>query len=118
MLDPDAMEKALDLICDGRPSYERAVLKVIFKRRYPKKLNAQGLGRLPAPEVERRFAEHLDGLEAVLGRSGYLVGESVTLADIAVGAQLDEMVRTSRVAGVILARGRVKAWLAGLPAGR
>ena len=69
MLDPVAMEKAVDLICTGRPGYERAVIRAVFKGRYPKKLAAQGLGKLSKEEVERRFVVHLDDLEAILRRT-------------------------------------------------
>jgi glutathione S-transferase len=47
----------------------------------------------------------------------FLVGDGGTLADLAVGAQLDELLRTSRMASRILERTNVKAWLARLPTG-
>src|SRR5688572_20877466 len=63
MLNPVSMERALDLMCKGRPRWERAVMKLVFQRRYPKKLAQQGLGRLPPAEVERQFFVLLDALE-------------------------------------------------------
>jgi glutathione S-transferase len=116
MLDPSSLEKALDLICKGRPRFERALLKVAFKQRYPKKLGWQGLGRLAPEEVERKLSEHLDGLELLLEKTGFLVGDHATIADISVGAQLDEMIRTSKVSEVIRARSKLVAWIARLPA--
>ena len=117
MLDPVAMEKALDLICKGRPGWERAAMKVVFKQRYPKKLAAQGLGKLAPSEVERQLTMHLDGLEAILAKRDWLVGASMTLADLSVAGQLDELVRTSRMAPVVLARPHVARWLERLPSG-
>jgi len=114
MLDPVALEKALDLITEGRPSYERALLKVIFKRRYPAKLKSQGLGRLTSDEVDRKFFGHLDDLEAILAKHAWLVGAAPSVADISVGSQLDEMVRTSRHADRILGYPKIRAWLAAL----
>ena len=87
MLNPVAMEKALNLICKGRPGWERAAMKVVFKRRYPKKLAAQGIGKLAPSEVERLLTTHLDGLEAILGKREWLVGASMTLADLSVAGQ-------------------------------
>jgi glutathione S-transferase len=117
MLDPVALEKALDLISAGRPRYERTLLKVVFKRRFPKKLASQGLARYTPSEVDERFAEHLDGLEALLAKSDFLVDGRATIADLSVAAQLDEMVRTTKMKDAILARAHVRAWMERLPPG-
>jgi glutathione S-transferase len=117
MLDPVAMEKALDLICAGRPGYERTLMRVIFRSRYPKKLAAQGIGKLPAAEVERRLGEHMEGLDALLRSREWLVGTAPSIADISVVAQLDELVRTSRLADTIQSYPAVRAWLARTPGG-
>jgi len=116
MLDPVAMEKALDLICAGRPSFERALMKIVLRRRYPKKLGAQGIGKKSAAEVDRILVGHLEGLEAILGRRAWLVGDAPSIADLAVVGQLDEMVRTSRLAGTIRGHANVAAWMDRTPA--
>jgi glutathione S-transferase len=111
MLDPTALEKALDLICEGRPGYERAILRIVFRRRYPKKLAAQGIGKLAPAEAERQLLSHLEGLDAVLRRRQWLVGDAASIADISVVAQLDELVRTSRLGDKIRSHGAVAAWM-------
>lgn len=111
MLDPVARERALDLICEGRPRWERVVLSAVFKRRYPKKLKAQGLATYPKAEVERLFFERLDDLEVLLEDRDFLVGAAPCIADFSVAAQLDEIVRTCDLAPRILAYPRIKAWL-------
>ncbi len=111
MLDPDAMEKALDLVCEGRPSFERALMKLVLKRRYPKKLAAQGIGKASPAEVDRRLVAHLAGLDVILGRREWLAGDALSIADFSVVAQLDEMVRTSRMAGRIRSYAKVAAWM-------
>lgn len=111
MLDPVAMQKALDLICKGRPRWERVVMEQVFKRRYPKKLRAQGLGRLDRPEVERQFLQHLDDLEVLLGRGPWLAGDALNIGDVSVAAQLDEVTRTSDLAERVLERPRIREWL-------
>ena len=115
MLDPEALEKALDLISKGRAGYERSILKVVFKKRYPTKLRQQGLGKLEPAEVERLFLQHVEGLDAILARRSWLVGDTETIADISVAAQLDEIVRTSRLADRVLAFPKVKEWLGRSP---
>ena len=112
MLDPESLEQALDLICEGRPLYERWILKMAFKRRYPAKLAQQGLGRLPYAEVERQFFERIEDIEFTLEGRNYLAGITPSIGDFSVAAQLDELIRTSKLRERILSYPRVKAWLA------
>lgn len=111
MLDPVSLERALDLMCKGRPRWERAVLKAVFKRRYPKKLGSQGLARQPRAEVERQFFTLVGSLDTVLGSRPWLAGDALSIADIAVAAQLSELLRTSDLAPRVLALPHLKAWL-------
>ncbi|HVT34031.1 MAG TPA: glutathione S-transferase family protein [Nevskiaceae bacterium] len=111
MLDPVSLERALDLIADGRPRYERAILKAVFKRRYPRKLKEQGLARLEPAEVERQFFERLEDIEYTLEGRPFLTGLSPSIGDFSVAAQLDELIRTSDLRERILAFPRLKAWL-------
>ncbi len=111
MLVPAARERALELITRGRPGYERPIVRAVIKRRYPKKLRAQGLGRLPPDEVERQFFGHVDALEVLLGTRTWLAGDALSIADVSVAAQIDEVLRTSDLAGRIRERKAVMAWL-------
>lgn len=111
MLDPVSLERGLDLICKGRPRWERAVLKAVFKRRYPRKLAQQGLARLPRHEVERQFFTLLEDLDVLLSERHWLVEPELTLADLSVAAQLTELIRTSDLAPRVLALPRLKAWI-------
>ena len=111
MLDPVSLERGLDLICKGRPRWERAVLKAVFKRRYPKKLKTQGLARQPRAEVERQFFTLLGSLDTVLASREWLAGSWLSIADLGVAAQLSELLRTSDLAPRVLALPHLKAWL-------
>ena len=110
MLDPVAMEKALDLVCAGRPRWERAVVKLVLSRRYPKKLGNQGLGAYSKVEVVKMLLQHVQDLDTILQNQPFLTGETLTIGDISVVAQLDEIIRTSDVAERILSWPQVKAW--------
>lgn len=112
MLEPEAREKALDILCAGRPRWERAATRIYLKMHYPRKLREQGLARMAPDEVERRFLAHLEHLEALLEGRTWLVGDDATLADHAVAAQLEELVRTSRHADKIRSYPRISAWMA------
>ncbi len=115
MLDPVSLERGLDLICQGRPKYERAILKFIFKRRYPRKLREQGLARQDRAEVEAQFFALLDALEVLLEGRPTLAGMEISIADISVAAQIDELVRTSDLRDRVLAYPRINAWLGRVP---
>ena len=118
MLDPVSLERGLDLVAEGRPGWERSVLKFVFKRRYPRKLKEQGLARMERAEVEKRFFTLLEDLDALLDGREYLVGGAASIADFSVAGQLDELLRTSDLAPRVLGYPRLKAWLARLPSGR
>jgi glutathione S-transferase len=111
MLDAVPRERALDLICEGRPRWERSVLSFVFKRRYPKKLKAQGLATYPKAEVERMFFEKLEDLDALLEGREFLVGAAPCIADYSVVSQLDEIIRTCDFAPRILAYPHLRSWL-------
>lgn len=111
MLDPVAREKALDLLCAGRPGYERALVRIVLAQRYPKKLRAQGLGRLERGDVERIFFEHVSALDALLAKEPWLAGSNPSIADISVVAQLDEVIRTSELGPKIRAHAAVASFL-------
>jgi glutathione S-transferase len=79
---------------------------------YANKLKAQGLGRMGHARVEEKFVAHLDTLEILLGSRTWLVGASRSIADIAVGSQLHEIVRTSHMAPEVTKRAQLSGWLA------
>ena len=112
MLDPVSLERGLDLIAEGRPRYERAILKFVFKRRYPRKIREQGLARMPRAQVERQFFERLEDIDTLLQERPFLGGEAPNIADFSVAGQLDELVRTSDLKPRILGYARIADWLA------
>jgi glutathione S-transferase len=109
---PEVRAKAADLLSEGRPRLERMILGRVIKGMYDKKLAAQGLGRMDSSRVEEKLLAHVDALDTLLGTSKWLVGDSRSIADIAVASQLAEMVRTSHLAPDIAKRAHVTEWLA------
>jgi glutathione S-transferase len=114
---PEVRPKAVELLCAGRPGWERALFGVVVTPRMRKKLRAQGTGTLAREQVEQSFVDHIGRLDALLARTGWLVGSVCSIADIAVGAQIAEVRRTSHLAPRIEALPRVVDWLVRLPAG-
>jgi glutathione S-transferase len=109
MFDEEALDRAVSAACVGRPGYERALFKLGMSR-YRGWVKAQGLGRRAPEQVLAEFGAHLDALEGRLLHAPWLCGEAPSIADIAVAAQLDEVVRTSRHANSIAERPQLRAW--------
>lgn len=112
MTDGGAWSKAVGLLCEGRPRWERVPFGMLGKRMYRHKLIAQGLGKLPAYRVREQLVTHLSSLDSLLADHPWLVGSSISIADIAVSAQLDEIVRTSAEASGVSHYPRIGEWLA------
>jgi len=108
---PEARSRAVALLAEGRPGFERALLGRVIKGMYAKKVTAQGLGRMPPERVEEKFLAHVDNLETLLAKQRWLVGDARSLADISVQAQLAEIARTSHLAGELAKRPSVSEWL-------
>lgn len=109
--DPEAFEHFLGLMTEGRPGWERLPMRFALKSVLGSGLKGQGIGRMPAKQVHADFARHLDRIELTLSDTGWLVGDSATVADMAVGAQLMEVIRTSRLRDDILRRPHLAAWV-------
>ena len=110
--DADALEQAVAISTVGRPAFEGKILKPLLKTALTAQVYMQGLGRMAQADVEAEFIRHLDRIELVLAQTGWLVGAEKTVADMAVGAQLAEVVRTSAAMRPhILQRLHLAAWL-------
>jgi glutathione S-transferase len=109
---PDAAAKATELLCAGRPAWERHVVGPIFRRSLRRRLNAHGFGGWNNAQIEGWFFARLDDVDVWLDGRQWLVGETQSIADLAVSAQLEEMLSTSTVAASMLERPSVAAWLA------
>lgn len=95
----------------GRPAWERPFLAASLKTALSLQLLAQGLGRMRREDVEAEFQRHLDRIEIVLAATGWLVGDTKTIADIAVASQLLEVQRTSPQHLGLDQRPHLGAWL-------
>ena len=109
--DPDALDQAVALSMEGRPAVERLPVKLSLRTMLRISLAGQGLGRMKREDVHAEFLRQLDRIETLLPATGWLVGENKTIADIAVGSQLLEVVRTSPMRREIEQRPRLWAWL-------
>lgn len=108
---PEVLPGVIALLCKGRPKWERAIFGAIFRRMYRVKLREQGLGRQDRTVVESHLLGHMVSLDAMLNGRDWLVGSAMSIADIAISAQIDEMLRTSVLAPRIREHAAVMAWI-------
>lgn len=114
LYDTKALEMFIALMCEGRPKWERWPLKYLLKFAGSLSIKAQGLGRMKPENVKAEFLMHLDRIEITLAESGWLVGKTQTIADMAVGSQMLEVVRTSYLREEILRRPNMSRWIQAL----
>jgi len=74
-------------------------------------LKGQGLGRKPAERVLADLELHLNAITEWLGNDDWLVGDRLTLADIAVCAQLSCAGETGEGAALIASQPKLQAWM-------
>jgi len=106
-----AWEKTSDFFSAGRPAYEKLIVKLVGRMQYMRQLNGQGLGRYPKAQVETDFITLMDQLDVSLTANKWLVGDSKTIADIAVASQLHEVMRTSHLTSELTSRPALFDWL-------
>ncbi len=72
--------------------------------------SAQGLGRKPQDQVVRDVERHIAALEGLLGDGDWLVGDSITLADIAVAVEVNALEYAQEGAERLQASPAIAAW--------
>lgn len=111
-VDERILPKAAELMCVGRPGWERVGIQMAAGKITRRKVREQGLGRLPPEEIESRFFELLGHIDDTLAAQPWLVpGDEPTIADYSVAGQLDEMLRTSLLAPRMLGHRHFKDWI-------
>ena len=108
---PHAWEQTVGLLCEGRPFYEKWIMKFEARRIYNKKLDAQGLGRYDKKTVEAKFFRLISGIDSLVNQNEWLVGKRISIADIAVAAQIEEVKRTADFTEKLQQYLALNAWL-------
>lgn len=88
-----------------------AIGKMVAPGMIAKQAKAQGIGRKTLAEVMADLKKHFSHLSDWLDGQDYLVGDSLTLADISVASQLGCIVATPEGKGVAADYPRVGEWL-------
>ncbi len=96
--------------------HDGALIKRIAKVAVPKAMlkttQAQGIGRKPLENIKRDLERHFHMINQWLNGRDWLVGDALTLADIAVFAQLDCVAGTSEGQDLLRGYDGVRNWMA------
>jgi glutathione S-transferase len=89
--DPEVWKRIEPEFRQGFPAWMRPMGTVVAKRQTLAKLDSQGLSRRAPELADRELEQHLDALETKLTGREWLVGDSPTIADLAVTAMLSQL---------------------------
>lgn len=90
----------------------RRIAKLVVPGAMAKTTAAQGIGRKPIEVIKRDLDRHFHMLNQWLAGRQWLVGDALSLADIAVYVQLDCIVGTSEGEDLLRGHENVRQWLA------
>jgi len=97
------------LAADGRAG--QAIAPYLVPRIVAQRTKAQGVGRKPHDLVLRELGRHLDALDALLGDGDWLASDALTIADIAVAAQLTAIAGAREGQAALAGHPLTTAWL-------
>ena len=110
--DAKALAAAVKIASEGRPVHEAVIMKPLLKAGLNMQLKMQGLGRMNKESIEQEFKLHLDRIALVLEQNNWLVGHQQSIADIAVGSQLLEIIRNNnKFSAEILSHSSIANWI-------
>jgi glutathione S-transferase len=105
----NAAARGRDLTAQDRGPFKGA-LAALAPGAVMSQARAQGIGRKSREAVLGDVERHLDAIEGLLGSGAFLVGGALTLADIAVFAQVRCLRPDARCGAMIAARPAAAAW--------
>jgi glutathione S-transferase len=108
---PHNLDAAMDEFAAGMPGVPRAQLKTAIMEGVRALTTAQGVGRKPAERVVADLERHFQALEQLLAGGGWLVGDRLSRADLAVAAQVNALLYAQEAREAIARTVHVTPWL-------
>jgi glutathione S-transferase len=104
-------ERWVPELAKGTPGIVQAAARGVVPLVIKRTLGAQGLGKKRHENIARDLERHLDAVAGWLGEGDWLVGDTITLADISVFAQLFCVRGAREGAQAIASRSAVARWM-------
>jgi len=98
-----------DLVKEDRGALQR-LLRYIAPKLVRSQARGQGLGRKPAEEVCRDAARHFEAIDRLVCRREWLVGDGMSIADIAVASMLTVLDRAQEASAMMAEHAALADW--------
>ncbi len=108
---PHNAQRWIPVLCLNDTALFARVAAFIVPRHMKTVLDKQGLGRKSLDQVIADLSRHADAIAGLLGKRDFLIGAELSLADIALFAQLKAISGADEGARVIEQRGSVQSWM-------
>lgn len=109
-LDPEQAKRFVPQLLHKDPAWFRAIAGLAAVNAVYKTTKAQGVGRRPPQDFARYLEAKFGWLGNLLGEREWLVGEAISLADIAVRCQVAPIAQTPRGEELLQARPNLARW--------
>lgn len=109
---PQNRQLFIDDLLHAETGLKRNIIARLISGALRKVAVTQGLGRKTEPQVTAELAKHYDGLAAKLDGRDWLVGDSISIADLAVRSMVFVLDRTIEGKALHTARPALAAWSA------
>ena len=106
------LDAALDEFARSLPGVPKARLRPMIVEATTRLTEAQGVGRKPRDQVVRDVERHFQALDGMLDGRTWLVGDALSLADLAVIAQVNALRYAEEAEAALQATRDVLAWIA------
>ncbi len=107
---PHNARRILPSMVTGEPAWMRKFAMRVIPHAVKMTLHIQGMGRRDEDTFIADIGRHLDSVESALSRSAFLVGNTLTLADIAVFAQVACILQSDEGDAAAAPLSRLRAW--------
>lgn len=108
---PHNLESGIDEFAKTLPAMPRDQIKKIIQDGVTALVRAQGVGRKPDNQVVADARRHFLALDALLEGKDWLAGPSLSIADIAVIAQVKALLYAAEARAILATTRSVKPWM-------
>lgn len=108
---PEALDKMLSSMCEGRTKLEKTLLKPYVKHMLQKTSKRNGLHENNKAAIEKEFLDLLKQVDLTLAEQEFIAGDTISIADFALAGQLNEVLRTSHLRNQLLQMPNLGPWL-------
>ena len=105
------LDAALDEFARSLPGVPRPQLKAMIVQATTQLTQAQGVGRKPREQVVADVERHFRALDALLDGRAWLIGDALSLADLAVIAQVNALVYAEEARVALRHTRHVSGWM-------